>query len=183
MCVSLAAADPLSSAAVSFFASIVWQREGRKRMSRKSFVCRRRALFLAGSALPLLVFAIPAARAGQDAPLAIRGFDPIAYFTDHKPMMGSPDFQLEWDEHRYQFASAQHRDMFKAEPLRYAPQFTNFCAMALTRGELEEANPEYWLISDGKLYLFGKPVGPELFQRSLAENLAKARENAWITRR
>ena len=152
-------------------------------MSTKGLVCRRSAVFLIGSALASPAFTIREARAGQDAPLAIRGFDPVAYFTDYKPMVGSHDFQFEWDEHRYQFASAQHRDMFKAEPLRYAPQFANFCAMALTRGELEEANPEYWLISDGKLYLFGKPVGPELFQRSLAENLAKARENAWITRR
>ena len=152
-------------------------------MSTKGLVCRRSAVFLIGSALASPAFTIPETRAGQDAPLAIRGFDPVAYFTDYKPMLGSPEFQFEWDEHRYQFASAPHRDMFKAEPLRYAPQFANFCAMALTRGELEEANPEYWLISDGKLYLFGKPVGPELFQRSLAENLAKARENAWITRR
>ncbi len=61
--------------------------------------------------------------------------------------------------------------------MRYAPQFANFCAMALTRGELDEANPEYWLVSDGKLYIFGKPMGPELFQRDLAGNLNKAEQN------
>jgi hypothetical protein len=49
--------------------------------------------------------------------------------------------------------------------------------MALTRGEVEEANPEYWLISDGKLYIFGKPIGPALFQQSLPENVAKANQN------
>jgi hypothetical protein len=48
--------------------------------------------------------------------------------------------------------------------------------MALTRGEIHEPHPEYWLIIDGKLYLFGKRSGPELFKRDLARNLAKARE-------
>lgn len=53
--------------------------------------------------------------------------------------------------------------------------------MALTRGELDDGNPEYWLISEGKLYLFGKPIGPALFQKDLAGNLAKAKENLPLT--
>jgi hypothetical protein len=61
--------------------------------------------------------------------------------------------------------------------VRYAPQFANFCAMALTRGEIFEANPEDWLISEGKLYIFGKAIGPELFQKDLARNTVKASRN------
>jgi hypothetical protein len=51
--------------------------------------------------------------------------------------------------------------------------------MALTKGELDEANPENWLISDGKLYIFNKaaPMGPDLFQQDLAGNIAKANHN------
>jgi len=48
--------------------------------------------------------------------------------------------------------------------------------MALTRGELDEANPEWWSISDGKLYIFGKAAGPSQFQQDLAGNVAKANE-------
>jgi hypothetical protein len=78
----------------------------------------------------------------------------------------------------------EHRELFKADPLRYAPQFGNFCAMALTRGELDEANPENWLISDGKLYIFAKaaPMGPVLFQQDLAGNIAKADQNRELIR-
>src|SRR6266446_4122172 len=67
----------------------------------------------------------------------------------------------------------------KADPARYAPQFGNFCAMALSKGEIVVADPENWLISDGKLYVFGKaaPAGPALFQQNLAENMAKANQN------
>jgi YHS domain-containing protein len=112
-----------------------------------------------------------------EAPLAIRGYDPVTYFTDGKPARGQPEFEYEWDERRYRFSSAGHRELFKADPVRYAPQFANLCAVSLAQGEIVEADPENWLISDGKLYLFGKPVGPELFQKNLAANVARANQN------
>src|SRR5262245_26998073 len=130
----------------------------------------------------LLLAAVLLAASGPSAasdslPLAIKGYDPVAYFTLAKPAPGLAQFEYQWDEHRYRFSSAAHRELFKADPVRYAPQFANFCAMALTRGELDEANPEYWLISDGKLYLFGKPAGPDRFRQNFTENLVKANQN------
>ena len=117
--------------------------------------------------------------AAELLPLAIKGYDPVAYFTIGMPTRGLPDIEYEWDEHRYRFARLEHRELFKADPVRYAPQFGEFCAMALALGERDEANPEYWLISDGKLYIFGKPppLGPVLFQQDLAGNVAKANQN------
>ena len=118
--------------------------------------------------------------ATERMPLAIDGYDPVAYFTIGSPTRGLPEIEYEWDEHLYRFSRPEHREIFKADPVRYAPQFGNFCAMALTRGELVEANPEYWLISEGKLYLFGKAVGPALFQQDLAANIIKADQNRWL---
>jgi len=117
--------------------------------------------------------------AAEGTPLAIKGYDPVAYFTDAKPTPGVPAFEYEWDEHVWRFSSAKHRELFKADPARYAPQFGNYCAMALSIGKLVIADPKYWLISDGKLYIFGSPppAGPVLFQRDLAENIAKANHN------
>lgn len=117
--------------------------------------------------------------ATEAVPLAIKGYDPVAYFTTGRPTRGLPEFEYEWDEHRYLFANAEHRELFKADPVRYAPQFGDYCAMALAEGELTEANPENWLISDGKLYIFGKPapMGPALFEQDLAANIAKANAN------
>lgn len=117
--------------------------------------------------------------AAEEVPLAIKGYDPVAYFTDGKPLGGLPEIEYKWDEHRYRFSSAEHRELFKADPVRYAPQFGNFCAMALSKGEIVVADPENWLISDGKLYVFGKPapMGPALFQQNLAENMTKANQN------
>lgn len=115
--------------------------------------------------------------AATKAPLAIAGYDPVAYFVDGKPERGLPEIEYEWDERRYRFSRAEHRALFKADPVRYAPQFANFCAMALSQGEVTEADPRNWLISGGKLYIFGKAEGPRLFKRDLAGNIRKANQN------
>jgi hypothetical protein len=137
---------------------------------------RRNAIWLAAL---LGVGAAAEALPGNAAepPLALKGYDPVAYFTRSRAVQGSPAFEYEWDELRYRFASAEHRDMFKADPIRYAPQFAAFCAMALARGEVVEADPESWLINDGKLYLFGKNIGPDLFSKDLHGNISKAEQN------
>jgi hypothetical protein len=114
---------------------------------------------------------------GAEPLLAIKGYDPVAYFTLQRATPGVAQFEYQWDEHRWQFKSAQHRELFKADPVRYAPQFAAFCAVALSRGEVREANPEYWLISDGKLYLFGKDLGPDLFRKDLKVNIEHANQN------
>jgi YHS domain-containing protein len=123
-------------------------------------------------------FAIPASPCAADPiPLSIKGYDPVAYFTDGKAVAGLADVEYEWDERRYRFARPEHRELFKADPMRYAPQFANFCAMALGRGVIVEADPEHWLVSDGKLYLFAAPTGVAVFQQNKDINIDKANQN------
>jgi hypothetical protein len=118
--------------------------------------------------------------AADEIPLAIKGYDPVAYFSVGAPAQGRPEMEHEWDGLRYRFSRPEHRELFKADPARYAPQFGNFCAMALSKGEIVEADPQHWLISEGKLYLFGKSAGPGLFQNDLVGNIAKAKDNEWM---
>jgi hypothetical protein len=148
--------------------------------SMNTQLSRRAAIGLVGL---LISFPLAASAAGpQDAALSIKGYDPVAFFTDGHPVRGLPEFEFEWDDHVYRFASAEHREMFMADPVHYAPQFGNFCAMALAKGEVVVANPENWLISDGKLYVFGSPApaGPVLFQKDLPGNIGKANQNRSI---
>ena len=142
-------------------------------------VSRRNAVRVVLAAVAALFATSMPSFATEPAPLAIKGYDPVAYFTIGRPTRGLPEIEYVWDEQRYRFASAEDRELFKADPVRYAPQFGNYCAMALAEGELSEANPENWLISEGKLYIFGKPapMGPALFQQDLAANIAKANKN------
>ncbi|MBB4480059.1 YHS domain-containing (seleno)protein [Rhizobium etli] len=164
------------AAAVAPFAAAP---EGQIREFAMHNVPRRSAIGLVLAIAAALFATSMPSFATEAVPLAIKGYDPVAYFTIGSPTRGLPEIEYEWDEHRYLFANAEHRELFKADPVRYAPEFGNFCAMALALGELDEANPEYWLISDGKLYIFGKPapMGPALFQHDLAANIAKANQN------
>ena len=131
-------------------------------LSRRSAI--RGSILLLGSLCPGVTVPCCGKSAAGD-----QGLDPVAYFTDGKPKRGLPEIEYEWDERRYRFSRPEHRELFKADPVRYAPQFANFCAMSLAQSEIVEADPEYWLISDGKLYIFGKSVGPELFRKNLAK--------------
>jgi YHS domain-containing protein len=142
---------------------------------------RRTALHLVALAATAFTVGTPFVMAA-DVPLAIKGYDPVAYFTLGKPTKGAPEFAYDWDDHRYLFVSTEHRDRFKADPVRYAPQFGNYCAMALAKGQIVVANPENWLISDGKLYVFGSPApaGPVLFQSDLPANIVRANQNRTI---
>jgi hypothetical protein len=138
-------------------------------------------LRLTGLFLLIACAAATNAAAGAEESLAIRGYDPVAYFTLQRATPGSPRFEYAWDEHVYRFATAAHREAFIKDPVRYAPQFANFCAVALSRGERQPVNPEYWLISDGKLYLFGKSVGPGLFAKD-PSILERANRNRALVR-
>lgn len=90
-----------------------------------------------------------------DVRLVLKGYDPVAYFTAGKPVKGDPKYAYEWDEGRYHFASAKHRDMFAGDPDRYAPQFGGYCTGSMSRGVRNEGDPQGWVIQDGRLYVFG----------------------------
>ena len=85
--------------------------------------------------------------------LAIDGYDPVAYFTDSKPVRGSPEFEFEWKGAKWFFASGENRSRFVQSPLSFAPQYGGYCAYAASRGRVAGIRPEAWSIVDGKLYL------------------------------
>ena len=85
--------------------------------------------------------------------VAIKGYDPVAYFTDGRPEKGDSDYACEWNVAEWRFASAAHRDLFKADPAKYAPQFGGYCAWAVGHNYTADIDPEAWKIVDGKLYL------------------------------
>ena len=112
--------------------------------------------------------------------VAIEGYDPVAYFTDGRPVKGSAAFSFPFDEAVYYFANAEHQKMFAADPDRYAPQFSGYCAAGLSMGVKVEADPEAWVISDGKLYVFYSREASSRFAEGRAGMIAKAQAN-WTT--
>jgi len=85
--------------------------------------------------------------------VAIDGTDPVSYFTEGKPVEGSRDITADWNGATWRFASAANRDMFLAEPEKFAPQYGGYCAWAVSQGYTASTEPEHWAIVDGKLYL------------------------------
>lgn len=107
-------------------------------------------------ALMLALQAAPAAAGGvvfTSWGTAIRGYDPVAYFTEGKPVEGKSEFTQKWNGATWRFASAQNRDRFAAEPAKFAPQYGGYCAWAVSQGYTASTVPEAWKIVDGKLYL------------------------------
>ena len=89
--------------------------------------------------------------------VALGGYDPVAYFTKKAATKGTAQFSHEWAGAKWHFASAEHRELFKAAPEKYAPQYGGHCAYAVgARGSISRKSPtgEYWEAYNGKVYLF-----------------------------
>jgi len=89
----------------------------------------------------------------SDGAGAIRGYDPVAYFIQSKPVQGSKQYTYQWRGANWRFASAENRDRFAAMPEKYAPQYGGYCAYGVAQGYAVKIEPEAWSIVDGKLYL------------------------------
>jgi hypothetical protein len=85
--------------------------------------------------------------------VAINGYDPVAYFTESKPVLGDSTITYRYLDATWRFATAANRDAFAADPARYAPQYGGYCAFGLSRGYKAHTLPEAWTIDHGKLYL------------------------------
>ncbi len=84
---------------------------------------------------------------------AIRGYDPVAYFTQGKPVEGSAEHSVDYKGARWQFTSAENRQLFAADPEKYVPQYGGYCAWAAANNYIASTDPHAWSIKDGKLYL------------------------------
>jgi YHS domain-containing protein len=103
------------------------------------------AVFLAACASSSLVF--------QKDGLALRGYNPVAYFTQGQPVKGLPQFQAQHQGAVFHFASAAHRDSFVAAPEQYAPQYGGCCAFGMSNGYKAATDPASFTLRQGKLYL------------------------------
>jgi YHS domain-containing protein len=87
------------------------------------------------------------------AGLALKGYDPVAYFSEKKPVPGKSEFTAQHEGASYRFASAANRDAFAAAPAKYAPQYGGYCAFGMAAGYKAPIEPEAWTVVDGRLYL------------------------------
>ena len=108
------------------------------------------------------------------APLALHGYDPVAYFTQGAPVRGSDSLVHVHEGAAYRFSSQAHLEAFAREPARYLPQYGGFCAYGVSVGKKFDGDPNLWKIEDGKLYLNLNEEIYETFLDDLDGNIRKA---------
>lgn len=114
--------------------------------------------------------------------VALSGYDPVSYFVNGRPEKGSREFWVAFDDAVYLFNSANHRELFVADPERYAPQYHGYCTIKVSQGKRAEADPEAWAIMGGKLYVFRSKKGLARFNKDRAKVVTEANA-AWQTLR
>ncbi|MFN0102743.1 MAG: YHS domain-containing (seleno)protein [Bryobacteraceae bacterium] len=85
--------------------------------------------------------------------IAIRGYDPVAYFTLGQPTKGRPAFAHAHGGATFHFATAEHRELFRKHPEKYLPQYGGYCAWAVSNNYTAPIDPQAWKIVDKRLYL------------------------------
>jgi enamine deaminase RidA (YjgF/YER057c/UK114 family)/YHS domain-containing protein len=119
---------------------------------------------------------VPDARSDEPK-LSISGYDPVAYFTDGKPVQGKSEFEYLWHKLRWRFANDAHRELFVKDPDHYTPQYDGYCAMGTTNdaaAHKDTVDPEAWAIVDGKLYLTHNQYWLQVWREKAEEYIRRA---------
>jgi YHS domain-containing protein len=111
---------------------------------------------------------------------AIRGYDPVAYFKEGKPVVGLKEYVFEWNGASWFFSSKENLELFQEKPEQYAPQYGGHCAYGTADGHKAPTQPDAWSIVNGKLYLnYNKSVQKD-WRSNQAELIRQADLN-WPT--
>jgi YHS domain-containing protein len=109
--------------------------------------------------------------------VALDGYDPVAFFSDSKPVNGSPFIKTTYRGADYFFATEEHKKLFTGNPEKYAPQYGGFCAFGVGLDAIFPVDINTWQIRNGKLYLNLNHDILEKFNADFEGNLAKAEKN------
>jgi len=109
--------------------------------------------------------------------IAIQGHDPVAFFTQSRPVKGRPEFESKYNGARYLFASAEDKATFDANPSKYEPQFGGFCAFAVSEGHTAPVKVEAFMIVNGRLLMQYDLDIKKKFEKDPLGRLAKADQN------
>lgn len=108
---------------------------------------------------------------------ALRGYDPVAYFTEEAAIPGKPEHALEWDGAIWHFEFAETRAKFRSNPSAYLPQYGGFCAEGVARGFKRISDPTVWVIAGGKLYVHYSIEAQNRWAADIRGHIRQADEN------
>jgi YHS domain-containing protein len=109
--------------------------------------------------------------------IGLDGYDPVAFFSEKRPMHGDPAISTIYKGAKYFFASKEHKVKFEEDPEKYVPQFGGYCAFGVALGALFPVDISTWQIRNGRLYLNLNPTILELFNKDFEGQVVKAEKN------
>jgi hypothetical protein len=109
--------------------------------------------------------------------VGLEGYDAVAYFLDHRPIRGSDAYTHSWNGVVWKFASAEHRDLFAADPAHYAPQYGGYCAYAVANRTTAHGSPKQWAVVNDRLFLNNNPLAKKLWERDRPGHIRAGDEN------
>jgi YHS domain-containing protein len=109
----------------------------------------------------------------------LKGYDPVAYFNQGKPVMGNPSITSKYNGATYLFASREDKAEFDKSPAKFEPQYGAYCAYSMSKGERHDIDPKAFHIYKGKLYVCETPEQMKKFSANIDEYSSKADQN-WL---
>ncbi len=110
--------------------------------------------------------------------LALRGVDPVSFFSASGPMTGDFRITAVHEGAVYRFSSEENKAAFTAAPEKYLPQYGGYCAMGVKMGQKLDGDPAVFSILDDKLYLNVAPAVADMWRPDAAANI-KAADEIW----
>lgn len=118
----------------------------------------------------------------ENSSLALKGYDPVAYFNEGKAIKGDTTNGIRWGNVIWYFSSDANKLMFKTFPDKYIPQFGGYCAVAVSSGFTADIDPEAWHIDKGKLYLFFDQSAKNSFIDEIDNGIVEKATSEWVKR-
>jgi YHS domain-containing protein len=108
---------------------------------------------------------------------ALDGYCPVAYAAMGKAVKGNPELAVEHEGRTYFMANGKAKKMFSKNPDKYAVAYDGWCATGVAHSMKVRSDPEFFVVRDGKTYLFSNAEAKMMFEKDAAATIAKAGEN------
>ena len=113
---------------------------------------------------------------------AIRGYDPVAYFIEERPVKGSSQFISHHNDADWYFSSQENKELFDKNPEKYSPQYGGYCAYGMAKGFIVSSDPAAFSLVDDKLYLNYSLGVRKTWLKDVPGNIENADEN-WLKKK
>jgi YHS domain-containing protein len=117
---------------------------------------------------------VNAVRFDDEPRLMLGGRDVVSYFRPGTPVKGTRAQRSEYERVAFYFAGAENRTLFDANPQAYIPAYHGYCAMSMTGVVPVPADPEQWLVWQGRVFLFEHAAAKASFEAGLETHVERA---------